>query len=126
MAPGFQDDEYYEEEEYYEDEDYEDPPPPKRGRRRKGQRPRGRGRRRPPLRTRKIIVEKEAERVPYLVPLMMVPEDQVRPLMQSFSFGLFPQQTVSWKANELTPDFCALCSFRLHSGGESDVSERLQ
>ena len=125
MAPGFQDDEYYEEEEYYDEEDYEDPPPPKRGRRRKGQRPRGRGRRRPPLRTRKIIVEKEAERVPYLVPLMMVPEDQVRPLMHFFPLDFFLQQTVSWRANEMTPDFWAYF-IASDFTADSDVSERLQ
>ena len=78
----YDDDDYDEDEEEYYD-DYEDPPVSKtRTRRRKlggrrSSRPRGR-RRRPTLRGRKtVVVEKEPERVPYLVPLMMVPENQV-------------------------------------------------
>ncbi len=78
------DDEYY----YYEDEDEEEPPPPPKRRRPSRRRPSSSRRRRPPNRNRDRDDDDDGdkERVPFLVPLMMVPESEVG-IDKPFSFA---------------------------------------
>merc|ERR1719394_1439952 len=88
------DDEYYDDdEEYYEDEEDEPPKKKKPSKRRKSNRRQDSNRRRGGNR-RPYYDEDEddedEERVPFLVPLMMVPENQVG-VQKEFSFSQGPQ-----------------------------------
>ena len=87
------DEEYYDDDEYYEDEEDEPPKKKKPSKRRKSNRRQDSNRRRGGNR-RPYYDEDEndedEERVPFLVPLMMVPENQVG-VQKEFSFSQGPQ-----------------------------------
>ena len=89
----YDDEEYDDEDEYYEDDEYYDDPPPKKKKtkKKKPSRPRKTSSRRPSSTRRRYQSddEEDKERVPFLVPLMMVPENQVG-VEKEFSFSEKP------------------------------------
>lgn len=76
----YYDDEEYEDYEYYEEEEEEKPPPK---RRRPSRNKKYNNRRKP---NRRVDYEEDTEKVPFLVPLMMVPESEIG-VDKKFSFA---------------------------------------